>query len=163
MTIVAPPRVELGSILAEHEPISHALSRFVRKIDERDGHWFWRGATFKPNEYNHEYGYFHFRHTMYYAHRWAYEAFVGPIPEGYTIDHLCRVTQCVRPDHLEPVPHLVNVQRGNGQTHTPLKVVKPGCCKHGHPWTVESTYLHPSGRTHCRLCQRARARNGKAS
>jgi hypothetical protein len=45
------------------------------------------------------------------AHRVSYETFVGPIPEGLEIDHLCRVRRCVRPQHLEAVTHRVNIQR----------------------------------------------------
>jgi HNH endonuclease len=44
------------------------------------------------------------------AHRWAYEAFVGPIPESLSIDHLCNVPRCVNPAHLQVVP--INVWRG---------------------------------------------------
>jgi HNH endonuclease len=46
------------------------------------------------------------------GHRISYEAFVGPIPTGLDIDHLCRVRCCVNPAHLEPVTTKVNVQRG---------------------------------------------------
>lgn len=46
------------------------------------------------------------------AHRYAYELVVGPIPDGLTIDHLCRVRACVRPDHLEPVTNRENLLRG---------------------------------------------------
>lgn len=45
------------------------------------------------------------------AHRWAYEHFVGPIPEGFEVDHLCRVTICVNPGHLETVTKQVNLKR----------------------------------------------------
>lgn len=37
------------------------------------------------------------------AHRMVYEMFVAPIPEGLTIDHLCRIHRCINPEHLEPV------------------------------------------------------------
>lgn len=47
------------------------------------------------------------------VHRYAYEAFVGPIPGDLTIDHLCRVTNCVNPAHLEPVTASENVRRAN--------------------------------------------------
>jgi hypothetical protein len=50
------------------------------------------------------------------AHRIAYEYHRGPIPEGLQLDHLCRVTSCCNPDHLEPVPQRVNYERGNGCT-----------------------------------------------
>lgn len=55
----------------------------------------------------HRYG--HFRHES--AHRWTYRWFVGPIPQGHELDHLCRVMRCVNPAHLEAVTHLVNVRR----------------------------------------------------
>lgn len=46
------------------------------------------------------------------AHRWYFEQKHGPIPEDKVLDHLCRQRDCVNPDHLEPVTHAKNVQRG---------------------------------------------------
>lgn len=46
------------------------------------------------------------------AHRAAYVAWVGPIPAGLDLDHLCRVRTCCNPLHLEPVTRLENVRRG---------------------------------------------------
>lgn len=48
------------------------------------------------------------------AHRWVYARLLGPIPEGHVLDHLCRNTSCVNPEHLEPVSDAVNTRRGNG-------------------------------------------------
>lgn len=45
------------------------------------------------------------------AHRVSYEAHVGPIPDGLQIDHLCAVTACVNPAHLEPVTAAENIRR----------------------------------------------------
>lgn len=45
------------------------------------------------------------------AHRAVYQERVGPIPEGLQLDHLCRVRNCVNPDHLEPVTHTENMRR----------------------------------------------------
>lgn len=48
-----------------------------------------------------------------YAHRRMYEETYGPIPAGLVPDHLCRVTACIRPDHLELVTSAENVRRGD--------------------------------------------------
>jgi hypothetical protein len=38
------------------------------------------------------------------AHRFIYKALVDPdLPDEVKLDHLCRVTACINPDHLEPV------------------------------------------------------------
>ena len=49
--------------------------------------------------------------TSIRAHRWTYEAYIGPIPEGLELDHLCNVRACVNPEHLEPVTREVNMAR----------------------------------------------------
>lgn len=46
------------------------------------------------------------------AHRYVYQLLVGAIPEGMDLDHLCRRRRCCNPDHLEPVPPMVNRARG---------------------------------------------------
>jgi hypothetical protein len=42
------------------------------------------------------------------------ESTVGPIPSGMQIDHLCRNTLCVNPDHMEVVTNAENGRRGAG-------------------------------------------------
>jgi hypothetical protein len=42
------------------------------------------------------------------AHRVAYEEWVGPIPDGMTIDHTCEVSWCINPAHLIPLTNEVN-------------------------------------------------------
>lgn len=55
------------------------------------------------------------------AHRYVYSLANGPIPSGLSLDHLCRNTRCVRPDHLEPVTHATNIRRGR---HVKLSIEK---------------------------------------
>ena len=62
------------------------------------------------------YGRFSIKGYKRLAHRAAFEAFVGPIASGLTIDHLCRNSCCVNPDHLEAVTQRENVLRGVGPT-----------------------------------------------
>ena len=92
------------------------------------------------------------------AHRWAFELLVGPIPEGLTIDHLCRVTDCVNPAHLEVVTQRTNIVRGDGPAAR--NVVKTHCPQ-GHPYDETNTYRRPDGGRDCKLCinERSRRRN----
>jgi len=60
--------------------------------------------------------------TQVRAHRAYYERFVGPIPDGLQLDHLCRNRACVRPSHLEVVTGFENAIRGVGTLLTPAQV-----------------------------------------
>lgn len=86
------------------------------------------------------------------AHRWAYEHWVGPIPEGLEIDHLCRVKLCVNPAHLEPVTRAENMRRAR----------KP-LCPRGHDKTDPlNQHFDAKGRLHdCKECRRIRERARK--
>ena len=80
----------------------------------------------------------------------SYEVFVGPIPEGLHIDHLCFVRLCVNPDHLEPVTlHENNVRAA---AHRPRA---EACRRFGHPYGPD-TYVNTKGRKVCRECRRMR-------
>jgi len=61
---------------------------------------------------NNGYGVLSFQGRQWYAHRLIYEATHGPVPRGKELDHVCRVALCINPDHVEPVTHAENVQRG---------------------------------------------------
>lgn len=81
-------------------------------VDEETGCWNWNGAMLATTGRN-QYGRLHQgKHKRVLAHRWAYERLRGPIPEGLVIDHLCRNTKCVNPDHLELVTIAENNRRG---------------------------------------------------
>lgn len=83
------------------------------------------------------------------AHRWAYEFLVGPIPDGMFLDHLCRNTGCVNPDHLEPVTNAENVMRGFGPTANHARKTH---CPRGHELPPK---VAGQKRT-CSECERAR-------
>lgn len=91
------------------------------------------------------------------THRASYEAFVGPIQPGLTIDHLCRNRICCNPAHLEPVTHRVNSQRGGKSLWTH--------CKAGHPLSGTNLVTYPNNprrQRDCRICVNKRARDYSA-
>lgn len=86
------------------------------------------------------------------VHAVAYEIWVGPIPEGLELDHLCRNPPCFNPEHLEPVTHQENLRRAY-----PLGEL----FKCGHEITPENICPPPQTRR-CRTCKNARIREYRA-
>ena len=73
--------------------------RFLARIVKSEGCWEYDGYRYRG------YGKFGITSTKtVLAHRYAYELWVGPIPEGHLLHHRCENKACVRPDHLEPQP-----------------------------------------------------------
>lgn len=77
----------------------------------------WIGGR-QPNGY----GRFYINGHQKMAHVVTYKHFIGPVPEGMELDHLCRNRSCINPNHLEPVTRLVNVRRGRVPKMTPTIV-----------------------------------------
>lgn len=117
-----------------------------------DGCWPWIRRSNKDG-----YGQFSLRGRPWRAHRVVYAWLIGPIPEGMTLDHLCRNRLCVNPAHLEPVTNRVNVLRGD--TITGRNVRKTHCPK-GHPLSPENlcSWERSRGKRSCRICRAERAR-----
>lgn len=90
-------------------------------------------------------------HRYWRAHRLVYSVLVGPIPDGLTLDHLCRNESCVNPEHLEPVTMRENLIRGTGFV---AGNVRKTHCPQGHPYDV----LRRDGARGCRRCQTAYSR-----
>jgi hypothetical protein len=84
-----------------------AQSRFWKRVAVTDRCWLWTGGLTATG-----YGQFHFHGRPRVAHKYLYEFERGPVPDGLELDHLCRVRNCVRPDHLEAVTHAENIRRG---------------------------------------------------
>lgn len=121
------------------------VERFWGFVDKSDACWLWTGsrdrrgygAWTRPDK------------SKARAHRFAYELVVGPIPEELVLDHLCSVRACVNPEHLEPVTHKVNIQRGANRNREKTH------CKRGHEFTPENTYMTSAGGRGCRACRAA--------
>lgn len=85
------------------------------------------------------------------AHRYSFECFRYSIPEGLTVDHLCRNRACVNPFHMEIVTRGENVLRGD--TVSARNKLKTHCPR-GHPYSEENTYNDGRSGRRCRQCAR---------
>ena len=82
------------------------LERLLENVDKSGDCWLWTGQL-----NNKGYGLFSYRNQKRAAHVVLWEHLVGLVPAGLELDHLCRITACVNPDHLEPVTHAENMRR----------------------------------------------------
>lgn len=122
------------------------------RVEKSDSCWHWTGSI------NHQgYGVFTFDDTQSYAHRSVYELVVGPIPDGYVLDHVCHSVdtscvegsdcphrRCCNPGHLEPVTAGTNCERAAARRLT---------CRRGHPWVQANIYIRRNGSRGCRACR----------
>ena len=77
----------------------------------------WDGALYRNG-----YGHMRVDGKDWSSHRYYYILYKGPIPEGFDIDHLCRVKACVNTEHLEAVTRRENNVRSGlikRKTHCP--------------------------------------------
>lgn len=143
-------------------PESQLPPWFVNKVTVGDGCWEWQGSRMRSG-----YGQVYMGRNrqgsprLVSAHRLSYEFFIGPVPEGLEIDHLCANKACVRPSHLEAVTHVVNVRRYFGlppDREPPGPRLPRTHCKRGH--SLADAYVSKHGSRNCRVCIRLRKQEG---
>lgn len=118
-------------------PLPTPVERFWAGVAKSEACWIWTRSCIRG------YGQFYLDGRNRKAHRIAYELLVGPVPDGLVLDHLCRVTRCVNPEHLEPVTVAENNRRSS--------LAKTGCHR-GHPYDDANTYIFRGARA-CRRCR----------
>jgi hypothetical protein len=114
------------------------------------GCWIWHGDSV-----NGGYGRTSVDGRKWLVHRAAYHAWVGDIPKGLTIDHLCKQPSCCNPQHMEPVTMKENIMRGDSFSRINAEKVE---CKRGHPLSGDNLYRYKDGRRDCRTCMDIRYR-----
>lgn len=124
------------------------LSRFLSsfEVDPLTGCWLWQSTMLRK-------GYGKTGNVL--AHRYSYVQFVGPIPVGRQIDHLCRAHACVNPDHLEAVTARENLMRGDTMAARRAAITH---CPVGHRYDRKNTYITRRNERKCRACGRSAAR-----
>ena len=128
------------------EPTAKTLRQMWPKIKVPDGCWEWTGSCMEsgyPNRISVVGADTKGSHSR--PQRLMFSWFKYEIPEGFTVDHLCKNRKCVNPDHMEAVSHEENTSRGNKRSY----------CKRGHAQTPENRYVykcHGKKKERCRLC-----------
>jgi hypothetical protein len=125
--------------------------RFWEKVDASGDCWEWTAGR-----NGHGYGAAYWEGRQVMAHRLSWTVLVGDIPEGMTLDHLCRNRVCVNPAHLEIVTLGVNSLRGFSP---PALLARATHCAKGHPF---SDHRNSRGWRECRVCTLARHRRQSA-
>lgn len=122
---------------------------FWDQVEVGNGCWTWKKSL------QHGYGQWRGRR----AHRVAFAAVFGEIPNGMVIDHMCGNTKCVNPYHLDAVTSRINTIR-SGKTLARQNAMKT-VCPRGHAMSGENVRIYKGSR-YCRQCEfiRSRRRRG---
>ena len=127
---------------------------FDSYIDKTNSCWLWTGTLNRD-------GYGIYQGKI--AHRIAYIKANGEYPANTVTDHLCRVRNCVNPDHLEAVSIGENVRRGRVSAVVKQRHASVTHCRAGHEFTPDNLYLETGKdgyqRRHCKLCVKTRRRD----
>jgi hypothetical protein len=76
-------------------------------VDQTGDCWLWTGARTAKG-----YGQIRVQGVTMYVHRYALT--LAGIEPGESVDHICHVKHCVRPDHLRPATNKQNSENLNG-------------------------------------------------
>lgn len=130
--------------------------RFWEKVrEDESGCWLWTAAIGKPDGY----GRFYMDGSMVLAHRLSLNATSVDVLREHQVDHLCRVRNCVNPDHLEAV----SPRENNHRSDSPVgRNAKKTHCHRGHPLSGDNVRIYRNGsrvRRCCRECSRINARS----
>ncbi len=108
--------------------------------------WLYTGSF-----YGNGYGRIYDEQKEKLAHRIAYEVFVGPIPDGMVVDHMCRNKLCLNPKHLDAVTQGENAMRGIWEMSG---TSRKDCCSRGHEYSGDNVRITPLGVRKCMICKR---------
>lgn len=142
----------------QRRPVTPLRERFMAHVNvDEAGCWRWQGRLGTGG-----YGYLGLQVDGVWkqrrAHRVAYELFVGLIPEGMALDHVCEVRDCVNPEHLRPSTWRANTLRN---TSPAAENARREECLRGHPLSGDNLQLvrtKEGVKRRCKACARARRR-----
>jgi len=110
-------------------------------VDEVSGCWLFTGSQ---SGWGYRQTWFHDR--LVYVHRLSYMMYVGEIPNGHVVDHMCFNPSCWNPEHLRTLTPLENCRNGRRPTG---KHHYTETCQRGH----KLDRIRPDGRRYCHTCK----------
>ena len=128
---------------------SRVIEQFWERVNilEPDACWPWK-LSVGSHRYGQVFWWADGRAVGTTAHRVAWIASNGPLPEDMTVHHVCHNRSCCNPRHLQLRPRVENA-RDNGWDATR---VRPTHCPQGHPYDLCNTHYDKHGWRHCRAC-----------
>src|SRR4051794_23315069 len=140
------------------------IQNWWSKVAAGDECWLWTAGKDQDGYGKLAIGHGGRQQTHTRAHRFAYETFVGPIPDGYVVCHRCDNPPCCNPAHLfvgtpdENNDDKLAKGRGAKVWGLPLTRSQQTHCIHGHEFTDANTYIDRRGFRSCRTCRRDAAK-----
>jgi hypothetical protein len=123
------------------------ISSFKKRLIIKEGCWSWKS---KPNKSG--YSVFSYKKKPFYAHRFSFALFNGPLKEGLVIDHVCRNRSCLNPKHLRQVSQKINCIE-NSDSFSAINSRKTHCVK-GHSLDKNNLRIRNNGSRRCLICQK---------
>jgi hypothetical protein len=128
--------------------MKESLAQLILNRTRKDGECLtWLGACSKGH------GLIFRKGKVKMVHRVVYEEFVGKIPKGLVIDHLCRNRACVNIKHMEVVTHRTNILRGVGLAAKHSNKIH---CINGHLLSGDNLILYSGKDTKGQIWRRCR-------
>jgi HNH endonuclease len=125
--------------------------KFTRKLPGENNCWVWIGTRNNGKKGGHARFYFEGRVGL--AHRFAYEHWVGKIPDGYELHHVCEHSWCVNPGHLKAISNADHLTLTHYGVKRPM-TLRRMYCPRGHRLAGDNLIRNGGGHLWCRECRR---------